>query len=290
MSEFNYCLVKVNKIYQQIQDMLDEEDISMNNTNHNFKVQHELGKIIKQATFINFSNIFNTSDELLEQIFVDITEKNKEDGMQGNTLLLFANTRYSFEVIYLEDLRKKQIEDNLNEFATITNLELEPIFNDCGIVKVGYENGTHVHKKITQNDIIEIITNCFYHKGVLVQEDGSLKELEYSGDNPCLMLGLSFKMCASFQLLGLHFVPYIEPSDKINEKASKIFGNETKGRVFFIVLSPVNGKKFWSLEKEGFDMILSILSDEEKVKKIDAEIETEKKAVNPFFLIKKYCI
>ncbi len=290
MSEFNYCLVKKNKIYEQIQDMLDEEDISMNNINHNFKVQNELGKIIKKANFIQLSNVFNTSDELLEQIFVDITENNKQEGMQGNTIFLFANTKYSFEVIYLEDLNKKQTDVNLNEFATITNMELEPIFNDCAIVKIGYESGSHIHKKINQDDIIEIIVNCFYHKGVLVQEDGSIKELEYSGDNPCLMLGLSFKMQASFQLLGLHFVPYIEPSDKINEKASKIFGNEIKGRVFFIVLSPVNGKKFWNLDKEGFEMIYSILQDEEKVKKIDDEIDIEKKAVNPFFLIKKYCI
>ena len=38
MSNFNYCLVQTNKIYEQIQDMLDLEELSMNNPNDNSKV------------------------------------------------------------------------------------------------------------------------------------------------------------------------------------------------------------------------------------------------------------
>ena len=53
MSKFNYCLVQTNKIYEQIQDMLDLEEISMNNPNDNSKIFYHLEKIVSKAKFIN---------------------------------------------------------------------------------------------------------------------------------------------------------------------------------------------------------------------------------------------
>ncbi len=52
MSNFNYCLVQTNKIYEQIQDMLDMEEISMNNPNDTSKVIYYLEKIVRNSKFI----------------------------------------------------------------------------------------------------------------------------------------------------------------------------------------------------------------------------------------------
>ncbi len=291
MGDFNYCLVKTNKIYADIQDMLDLEEISMNNPGHNSKVQYHLEKLVRASKFIEVKPVFENKDNMLEQLFVDITDKIKEqDGFQGNTLLLLANTSNSYEVIYMEDLRKKQTDDNLNELATISNLDMEPIFNDCGIVKVSYETGTHIHKKITLKDIESIVYNCFYHKGVIVSEDGSMQELDFSGDKPDITLGNTFKMATPFFIAGLQLVPYIELGKNINQKATDLIGIEIKGRVFFAVLSPMGGKRFWNMEIPTLNMLLSLAKDNDKLSKIDQELDEKNKACNPFFLIKKYCI
>ncbi len=291
MSNFNYCLVQTNKIYEQIQDMLDMEEISMNNPNDTSKVIYHLEKIVRNSKFISIKPVLETKELLLEDLFVNITEKVKDqDGFQGNTLMLSANTSHSFEIIYLEDLRKKQTDDKLNELATISNLDMEPIYNDCGIVKVSYETGTHVHKKITLEDICSIVVNCFYHKGVMVSEDGSMLELDFSGDKPDLTIGNRFKMATPFIIAGLQLVPYIEESQKVNPKASELTGVEIKGRVFFAVLSPMGGKKFWNMEIPTINMLLSLVKDKSKLEKIDQELDEKDKSINPFFLVKKYCI
>ncbi len=291
MGDFNYCFIGTNKIYADIQDMLDLEDISMNNPNHYSKVIYHLEKLVSKAKYIQIKPAYKDKDEFKEQLFVDITEKIKEkEGFQGNTLMLSASTLGSYEVIYFEDLLKKQTEENLNELVTISNLEMEPIFNDCAIVKISYDSGEHVHQRINIDDIQKIVKNCFYHTGVLISEDGSLKELDFPGDNVSLIIGNTFKMGTPFFLAGLQIVPYIEESKKPNKKASDIMDSEINGRLFLAVLSPMGGKKFWNMDIETINCLLKLSKDQEKLKKIDQEIDEKNKAVNPFFLIKKYCI
>jgi hypothetical protein len=291
MGDFNYCLVTTNKLYAEIQDMLDLEEISMNNPNDNSKIFYNLGLIVKKAKYIEVKPLFNGKDELLEQLFVDITDKVKDkEGFQGNTLMILANTSYSYEVIYLEDLSKKQTDNELNELATISNIELEPIFNDCGIVKISYETGTHIHSQITSEDIENLIINCFYHKGVVILEDGSMKELDFPGDKPDIILGNVFKKGTPFFLAGIQIEPYNETGNKLNEKASEFLGIDVKGIVFFAVLSPMGGKKFWNMEIPTMNMLLQLANDKDKLTQIDNELDEKNKACNPFFLIKKYCI
>jgi hypothetical protein len=286
----NFSLIKKNNFYGEIQDMLDDEEISMNNKNHNSTVMGKLETMIKKAKFIKISDSVDNSKKLLEEIMIAITDENKENTMQGNTIFLYANENYSFQMIYLEDLTKEIGIDKMNEFATITNIELEPIYNDCAIIKIGYSDGKPENQILNINDICEIIINSFYHTGILIEEDGTMIDIIFSGDNPNKVLGGNFIRDNCYEILGLTIVPYIEKSDNINTTATKFMNMEIKGRVFITILCPISNKRFWSINKIIVNDVITIFQDNEKVNNIYIDIEKENKIINPFFLIKKYCI
>jgi hypothetical protein len=183
--------------------------------------------------------------------------------------------------------KKPKLDDDINQLATISNIDLEPILNDSAIVKTGYSDGNPVCESITIDDICEIMINNFYHKGILIDEDGNIKELTYSGDNPTIILGNKFQKCDSGDVLGLLILPWVEKSEKVNLLASKILGIEIKGRVFLMTFSPITNKRHWNLSKEVIENIIKILDDKDKKVKIYDVIDKENKQSNPFYLIKK---
>ncbi len=291
MSGLNYCLIKKNKIYESIQDLMDLEELSMNNPNHNEKVFDKISNLVKKSRFIEFRGNENDTNSLLENIMLSITDENKSKNIQGNTLLLYGNDEEYYEVIYMENLiEKNKNNDDLNEFASISNTSLEPIFGDCVIVKTCLEKDKHVPKIITVENICEILINNFYHKGIIINTDGTTKELIYSGDSPLPVVGGKFKRSGEINVLGLILVPWIEDGQEVNQIATKLFGSEIKGRIFLTILSPVTSKRYWSISITNLNSILSILEDKEKTNQISNEIIESNYTINPFFLIKKYCI
>lgn len=304
MEKLNYCLVKKNKFYESIQDMLDLEDLSMNKPDDTENIIYKLKSLLSKSKFIEIKGIDKdkyigktdkdfTPNDLLEQIIVDITETNKNENIQGNTLLLYANNKYSFEVIYMENLIDEQEDSNINQFLSITNINLEPIYFDGGIIKTNYETNVPYNDKITIDDILEIIVSSFYHKGLMIEPEGKTTEILFSGDNPSILIGHNFKAESVIELLGLSFVPFVEKEDKNskpNECVNSVFSTKFKGRVYLTLLSPISTKRHWNLNKEMFDDIKNIIDKEDIVKKIYEDIDKENKIVNPFFLIKKYCI
>ncbi len=291
MSGLNYCLIKKNKIYESVQDMMDLEELSMNNPNDNDKVFDKLTNLIKKSKFIELKGNEKDTNSLLEEIMIGITTDNKSENIQGNTLLLYGNDEAYYEVIYMENLiEKKKNNDDLNQFCSMSNTLLEPIYGDCAIVKTGLEKDKHIPKIITMNDICEIFINNFYHKGIIINTDGTTKELIYSGDTPHLVIGEKFKRSGEINVLGLILVPWIEDGKELNGVASKLFGSEIKGRIFLTVLSPVTSKRYWSITIENLNNILTILEDKEKTNQIGNDIIESNYTINPFFLIKKYCI
>ena len=144
--------------------MLDLEEISMNNPNDNSKIFYNLGLIVKKAKYIEVKPVFNGKDELLEQLFVDITDKVKDkEGFQGNTLMILANTSYSYEVIYLEDLSKKQTDNELNELATISRHDL---VNGQKVIYSPIKNLTDLYLQYNPNNIIMLQSSDSYFKSL----------------------------------------------------------------------------------------------------------------------------
>ncbi len=291
MGDFNYCFVRKNKIFEEITEMIQDEELSMSKFDDTDEIIYQIKKIVLNSKYlkIKFSEEPD-SNKLIEQIMMDITEDNQSPEMQGNTLLLYANDNYYYEVIYLENMVNldRDIAD-INELATISNIETEPILKDCAIVKTGYSGKTPVCKEITLNDICEIVVNNFYHVGLLINEDGTMKEIKYSGDNPLLIIGNIFEKGNFGDVLGITMLPWIETKGtKENKVASKILKTNIKGRVFIMTFCPITNKKLWNFTQQIAQDILKILDSPEKTKQVYDEIDRESKNVNPFNLIKRF--
>jgi hypothetical protein len=203
-----------------------------------------------------------------------------------------------FEIIFMEELGVDKNDDILNQFGSISNIELSPIYGKIAIVKTSYKNGELKNSLINDNDINEIIVNNFYHTGIMINSDGSLLELEFSGDNPNLTIGGNFKQMDSLSLFGLVLIGYNETNttNEINKIASKIYGKEIRGRIFLTTMCPITNKRFWSLNIDIFNNIFKLVSyldgtqeQKNKINELEKEL-TDDKLKNPFFLIKKYCV
>jgi hypothetical protein len=287
----NYCLIKKNKIYEHLQDMMDIEEISMNDPNQNEKVFYHIKKLISKSKFIELRGNENDTNSLLEEIMLGITEDNKSEEIQGNTLLVYGDDDAYYEVIYMENLiNTKRNNDELNEFGSLSNISLEPIYWDCAIVKTGFKNNQTIPKKISIDDIVNIFINNFYHKGVMIDTDGKTTELIYSGETPHPVIGSKFERYGEIKVLGIVIVPWVEKSNTINNIGTKLLESEMKGRIFLTILSPISFKRYWGISIQSLNNILSILDNKEKVNKVNDEIIESNYTINPFFLIKKYCI
>lgn len=288
MSDYNYCLVNKNKIHEEIVEMITDEELTMSNPSNTEEIIYQIGKIVKNAKYLTFKYTEPDSNKLIEEIMCDIIKDNNSEEMQGNTLLVYSNDDYYFETIYLENLINPDHKiEEINELVTISNIEIEPIMKDCAIVKTGYTDGKPVCKEITLNDITEIVVNNFYHIGLLINEDGTMKEIRYSGDNPLLVIGNTFKRGESGDVFGIAMLPWSEKGEKENKVASKILQMSVKGRIFIMTFCPISNKKLWNMTQKVAEDIIKALDNEEKKKQIYEEIDKQNKNVNPFYLIRK---
>lgn len=301
MESHNYCLVKKNKIYEDLYEILENEELIMDNPNHKEEIKYLITKLATKylGNIITISNEFSTSNESLEDLILAITgieENDENESLQGNTLLMFADNESMYEIVFMEQIGIEKSDNDLNQLASISNIELSPIYGNISIVKSSYQNGILKNKLITESDIIKLIINNFYHMGVMINPDGSTLELEFSGDNPNIMIGGNFNQSTPFQMFGLMLVGYNEKGTEINHLASKLYGSEIKGRFYVSILCPISNKRFWGINLDILKGLIKLIDYSEGtveqkaiIQKLNNEL-TDDKLTNPFFLIKKYCV
>ncbi len=283
----NYCIIKKNKIYEELYDNVEQDELTMNNPNHEDKIKYLIEKTIENSNQIEFFKNENTDinssfEEMLEILLSHDTQKNS----QGNTLILYADLNEMYEMIFIE--QDNYFDDSdLNQFASISNSDLKTIYNSCGIIKTVYKNNKIRNDLITLKDINKILYYNFYHIGLMVDHQNNEKELLFSGEMPFNFIGSNFKMFGSFERVGLHIVVYKEEGTIKNEKVSKLCEMEILGRAYITVLNPPNNKKFSNFTKDLFNLILTIMDNKNIINKIENEIMDDK-LKNPFLIIKKY--
>ena len=70
----NYCEIKKNKIYADIYDELLDEELSMNNSEHNNKIKTWITKKILKLNYIELSDCFESIDDIIADIIIKITQ------------------------------------------------------------------------------------------------------------------------------------------------------------------------------------------------------------------------
>ncbi len=284
----NYCIINKNEIYGELHDLVEKEELTMVNPNHEEKIKYLIGDVVKNNKNIEFidkesNNINDFIGEVLELL---ISKNPQEEDSQGNTMIVYSDINEMIEVLFIE--KDENFEDcELNEFASISNYDLQPIYNCSALFKTSYKDNKIKNKLITLKDIEKIMYNNFYHVGLLVDCDGNTKEIIFSGDIPHNFIGSSFKLGENFERLGLHLALFVEEGIRVNEIATRLCGTETKGRVYITLLNPPFNKKFGNFTKELLDIILKILNNSENVKKIEKEVMDDKMD-NAFMIINRY--
>ncbi len=284
----NYCWVDINKIYMEIYDELLDEDLSMNNKDHNDKIKYYLEKKISNSNYIELSETFSSNNDIISDLILKITTKVPNDNLQGNTVLMFAGPNEMYELFHMEDLTKpKHPDDELNELASISNIHLLPIYWGCGIFKTVYNGNVLKGSIVTKKDLAKIFIQNYYHIGVMVGTDGSFLEIEFTGEDPYKVIGNNFIQSQVTNIIGFNVIPWIESTNDHNDNGSKLLGKNVNGRLFLSLLCPTTNKKFWNINVETIKNILTILNNEQLFKLVDKELELTDKDINPFFVISK---
>ena len=292
----NYCFVDKNKIYAEIYDELLDEELSMNIKEDNDKIKNHIEKKIKKDKYICLSNNFTSTDEIMSELILQITSSASNDNLQGNTVLMFADPNEMYELFHMDDLTKKYPESELNEFGSISNIHLLPVYWGCGIFKSVYSNGVIKGSVITKEDLAKIFIQNYYHRGVMIGlekekekgQNNNLLEIEFTGEDPYKVIGSNFVQSNITDVIGFNIVPYIEKgSDVVNVIGSQLLGREIKGRLFISLLCSTTQKKFWDINIKTISNIITILSDKDLYALINKELELNKTEINPFYLVNK---
>lgn len=284
----NFIHIPPNKFYKDVQEMIEEEEISFYNINNWDKIKYNIERIVKKSNF----TISKLCDKkiLLENI-VDKIIKNPKN--EANTILLYADDDNMYELIYEYNNDKRDfgnIYNDTNELGSISNIDLEVIYNDGCIIRSNYSDGILKNSIITNDNLIDIINNIFFHTGIIISEDGNIVEVTYTSEMPNYIIGDEFIKYKTFDVLNFTLLLYVEKSNNINETVSKIIGEEIKGRVFITLLCPISNNRIWNIKKITIENILKILNDKKKYENTTTELENDEKIKNSFYFIKKNCI
>jgi len=183
--ELNYCELKKNTIYAEMYDELLDEELNMNKSEHNDKIKTYLEKKINTSDFVKISGKFTDSNSMIEDLILKIESDAPNFKLQGNTLLMYADDSSMYELFYMEDLTESIPSVFLNEYGSLSNIFLQPVCWTCGIFKSSYGTDGKIHQDIiTKSDVSKIFISNFYHKGVMINQDGSMLELEFTGEDP----------------------------------------------------------------------------------------------------------
>lgn len=286
----SYCLVRKNKIYENLYDMIEAEELSMEKEEDSNKIKHLIKNFMRkfEKKYIEYKKVENT-DDMIGDIVNNFIE-DEEYETQGNTILCQIYENYMYEIIYSENLNKNIIkkDENMNEFLSICNVDMEPIYNSGVIIKTVYKEGKMYNETVNFEDIERIIINNFYYRGVIVDSKEEIVEIEFTGENVIKKIGNTFEMEGVHEIFELTLVVYKEKEGEINKMMSKILGREYRGRVFVGLLCPISKKKFMHMTKNIIRNIYEISKDEEKSRKLNYELHQTDKLMNPLLIMDKY--
>lgn len=282
----NYCLIKSNTVYKDIYNRLEEECLSMDNPDDETETKIIMDNILdNMKEIIIFSKNYKNNKDALEDIMVDLSFGDKSS--KGNTVLLYANDTVMYEAIYLEPFEEGLSDEYLNQYVTMSNIDLHPIYLNSVIIKSSYGKKSIIEEQITLNDIKLILIKNFYHNGVMIDTENTMTEIQFTGDEPFKMIGPTFMMTERHELFGLIIIGWTEKNNSTVENivATQLFDKKLFGRVFIGLMCPTTGKKFWCISKQTINNLLCLINKtHDKYTK-----ETEDKMYeNPFYLINKY--
>ena len=295
----NYCLIKKNKIYAEIYDELLDEELSMNNFEHNDKIQTWIKKKITSSDFVELSDKFDSKEAIIEDVILKITGEAQNTNLQGNTVLMFADDNNMYELFHMEDLTKSHPDDDLNEFGSISNIHLQPVYWACGIFKTNYSNGVVNADIISKQDVVNLFVQNYYHQGVMINPDSTMLELEFTGEDPLKKIGTGFINTSTTDIIGFNVIPWVEKNSnpnsnsnsnsyKFNELETKLLGRDVYGRLFVTLLCPTTNKKFWNISKTTILNIIKVIDNTEIFQELSKGLMPDDMYTNPYLQLKKF--
>lgn len=285
-TNMNHCTIPVNKIHELLFDVLEDAELCMDR----LADEHDINKIIKSLfskSAITSSISYNTSEEN----YIAMTHKiansmdtplldDENPKLFFDTCYLEMNDDYTYELVFNDT---SGTDDTLNHFATITNNDQIPIYNTCCVVKC---NNNKVPQTVTVDDVVNIYINMYYHKGLMLRQNGEKIEMTFSGTQVEPFLKSGFKQTDSIFMCGLNLVIYCDEDDGMNENATKLFEQEMKGNVFIAMLCPISGKYFANFTEKTFNTLSEIVKNGYRT--VVEENVMEIAGNNPFLVIEKY--
>ena len=289
----NYCLIRKNKIYADVYDELLDEELSMCNPEHSDKIKTWIKKKIVSSNYLELSNTFNSTEQIIEDVILKITDDAQNKNLQGNTVLMFADDDNMYELFHMEDLTKSHPDSDLNELGSISNIHLQPVYWACGIFKSSYSNGVAKGVEITKEDIVNLFIQNYYHIGVMINPDSTMIELEFTGEEPLKTIGTNFITSPTTDIIGFNVIPWVEKNasankDKLNELGTKLLGRDIYGRLFITLLCPTTNKKFWNISSKTINNMIKILDNQEIVNDISKGLLPDDMYTNPYLQLRKF--
>jgi hypothetical protein len=282
----NHCVIPVNKIYTQLADILEEEELFMNRLEDEYEIKQIIRRLVHDLPITESRN-YRTSDEnyvaMTHVISNSIADKEKERFFE--TVYMEMNDDYTYQLVYNES---RGTDENLNDFATIANNEQMPIYDTCCIVKA---SNKQVSCHITKEDVANIYINMYYHIGLMVRVRNVVdveEELEWKfvGDLPEPYLPNGFVKREDVFFCGLNLAIYGDNEPPQNQKVSTLFGKPFYGNIIIAMACPVSGKYYSNFTRKTFATLLELRRNNyvEHVERNVMEIAGN----NPFLVIEKY--
>lgn len=267
-TSINYCLVEKNEFHTEIMDMLDEESLSMNRPDDRNKIDYEIDKIINNAPYIKISETFNDNTKMLENMTESVLnyEEKKDSTYErhADNILITRDHNTKYTIFYfLKDINDKNKVQN--DLCTLLNMETIQLYDTCGILKIKKDNEGKIQEGdiISKDDIKYLAKMLYYHKGVMIDTNGDMKEIEYFGDNVIYTIGNTFSENGKQKELYDKVIIYYEEknqSQEYNKNASMLLEEHVRGRIFIIMLSD-NSNKFWDFKLDTANEILKLKNE-----------------------------
>lgn len=287
----NYCYIGKNKIHAELYDELLDDELSMYNQEHTYKIKDWIKKKILTSKYINLSDTFSSTDDIISDLIIKITTEANSTDLQGNSLLVYADSNEMYELFYMENLVKTFDDEELNEFGSVTNIHMQPVYWGCGIFKTIYDKGELKGSIIKKEDLVNLYIYNHYHMGVMIGLDGQMTEIEFVGDEPYRTIGNGFVKSNIHNILGFNFLFYVEKDSNLtNNVVKNLCGNDVNGRVYITLLCPSTQKKIWNITSKTLKDILKILASDELTNKFETLMNTGDnigKDINSFYLVNK---
>ena len=263
--------IGTNNIYNEINDILTEKELSMLNLDNSENVKYEMNKLIENSEYINYKYY-----KSIEEGYKTLCEESETTTPHLTTKLLQCDDEYTYECIYIENE-----EENLNELTTLSNIDMEAINGRAIIIKT--DNDRKI-VDISKKDLTDLIYNNFYHKGLMINTNNDIKELIFTTSEPVNTIGTTFKTVKFKELLGIYMVIHVEEGDEKNELVSKIMDEEINGRCFLCCLMPQYYRKYVNINKNMLELFVKICENATNMGKVKNKMGDNNIVKNPFQL------